>query len=102
MGKNSDIQSLIRLLVNVVVHKIVAEHTTRPESAHFLHSEFIEYRSQIEKFAKGHNWNNQDKEYAEKKAIDKIKEKLVVKYSDVTYSEHDIITLLKKMIEELM
>ena len=49
MGKNRDIASLIRVIANVVVHEIVAEHTNKPESAHSLNSEVIEYRSKAER-----------------------------------------------------
>ena len=102
MGKNSDLESLIRLIVNTVTHQIVVEHTNKPESRHFLNSEIVEYRSQTEKAAKKHNWNNSDKEHAEKKALEKIKEKLTVKYSDVDYSEGEIMRKLKNMIKEIM
>lgn len=102
MGKNSDLDSLIRLIVNTITHQIVVEHTHKPESKHFLNSEIIEYRSQTEKAAKKHTWNNSDKEYAEKNALEKIKEKLAVKYSDVDHSEEEIIRKLKKVIKEVM
>ncbi len=102
MGKNKDLDSLIRLVVNTIAHQIVIEHTNKPESKHFLNSEIIEYRSQTEKAAKKHNWNNSDKEYVEKKALKNIKEKLAVKYSDVDYSEQDIIRKLRNMIKEVM
>lgn len=102
MGKNSDLDSLIRLIVNTLAHQIIIEHTNKPESKHFLNSEIIEYRSQTEKAAKEHTWNNSDKEYAEKKALEKIKEKLAVKYANVDYSEEDIIRKLRNMIKEVM
>ncbi len=102
MGKNRDLDSLIRLIVNTIAHQIVVEHTNKPESKHFLNSEIIEYRNQTEKSARKYNWNDSDKEYAEKKALEKIKEKLAVKYSDVDYSEQDIIGKLRNMIKEIM
>lgn len=102
MGKNRDTESLIRLIVNTVIHQIVAEHTNKPESVHSLQSEIIEYRGQAEKAAKGHNWNNEDEEYIQKRAWEKIKEKLAIKYSDVNYSEHEIANKLKKIIDEMM
>ena len=102
MGKNRDLDSLIRLVVNTLAHQIVIESTNQPESKHFLNSEIIEYRSQTEKMAKKHHWNNNDKEYAEKKALEKIKEKLAVKYSDIGYLEEEIIRKLRKMIKEMM
>ena len=102
MGKNRDLESLIRLIVNTISHQIIAEHTNKPESVDFLNSEIIEYRIQTEKAMKKHNWNNEDKEYAEKKALEKIKEKLAIKYSDINYSEQEIIIKLKNVMKEIM
>lgn len=102
MGKNRAIESLVRLIVNTVVHEIVAKHTNKPESFHFLQTEIIEYRDQTEKAAKEYNWNNEDKEYINKTALKKIKERLAIKYSDVKYSEQEIKEKLKKMIEKIM
>ena len=39
MGKNRDIKSVVVLLVNTVVHEIVAMHTNKPESKQFLKKE---------------------------------------------------------------
>ena len=36
MGKNRDIEFLVRLLVNTVVHEIVIKHTHKSESKHFF------------------------------------------------------------------
>ncbi len=102
MGKNRDRDSLIRLIVNTIVHEIVVRHTNRPESENFLAAEIIEYRSQTEKVAKSHNWNDNDKKDIEDKALIKIKDKLSIKYSDVKYAEHEIITKLKKAINDLI
>ena len=65
MGKNRDLDILIRLIVNTIVHEIVVRHTNRPESEHFLESEIIEYRGQAKKAAKSHNWNDNDKRHIE-------------------------------------
>lgn len=101
MGKNRIRESLIREIANIIVHEIVVEHTNKPESVHFLESEIIEYRSQAEKTSKEHNWNVEDKEYIEEKALKIIKEKLAVKYSDVRYSEQEVIKKLKEMIKQV-
>jgi len=102
MGKNRTKESLIRGIVNMVVHEIIAKHTNRPESVHFLESEIIEYRSRTEKTLEKYNWNPEDKEYIEKKALKMIKEKLAVKYPDIRYSEQEAIGKLRKMIKEIM
>lgn len=102
MGKTGDRESLIRLIVNTVVHEIVLQHTHRPESSHFLHAEIIEYKSQAEKAAQAHHWNDDDKLLVEEKALEKIKEKLETKYTDVEYDEEESTACLKELIDELM
>ena len=83
------------------MHEIIIEHTNQPESAHFLEAEIIEYRSQAEKTAEKHNWNAEDREYAEEKALEIIKRKLNTKYPDVKYSEQEITGKLKNKIAEV-
>ena len=69
MGKNRIRESLIRKIVNIVVHEIVAKHTNRPEAAHFLKSEIVEYKSQAEKTAGEYNWNEEDKKHILEKTL---------------------------------
>jgi len=102
MGKNSDRESLIRLLANTLVHEILAKHTNRPESRHFLSSEIAEYRGQTEKAAENYNWNDEDRNFIKEKALQKVKEKLFNKYPDVNYSEEEVMLMLDKMIKEIM
>ncbi|MDP1695905.1 MAG: hypothetical protein Q8L29_03260 [archaeon] len=102
MGKNNSRDSLIRIIANVAVHEIVAKHTNKPESVSFLNSEIIEYRSKAEKASEEYNWNAEDKEYAKNKALKISKDKLNIKYSDVKYSEEEMIKKLKNLIEEVM
>ncbi len=102
MGKNRDLNILIRLIVNTVVHKIVVKHTNRPESKHFLKSEVIEYRNQTEDVAKSHNWNDDDRNEVRNIAFLKIKDKLKSKYSDVLFEDIEISENLNKIISELM
>ena len=102
MGKNRDIESLVRLIVNTIVHEIIVKHTNKPESKHFLGSEIAEYRSQTEKMAEQHNWNNQDKEHLREKSLKKIKEKLASKYPDVSFSAKEAEKLLDKEINNLL
>lgn len=96
MGKSKDIESLIRLMVNTIVHEIVIRHTNKPESRHFLGSEVVEYRGQTEKISEQHNWNDKDKERIRESVLEKIKEKLSSKYLDVSFSMHEA----KKLVEE--
>lgn len=101
MGKNRIRESLIREIVSIIVHEIVAKHTNRPESQHFLQSEIIEYRARVEKTSEKHNWNAEDKRYIEGKALTLIIEKLSVKYPDVTCSKEEAIHLLNTLIKEI-
>lgn len=102
MGKNRDRESLIKLIVNTVTHKIVKEHTNRPESVYFLNSEFIEYRTQSEETAKKFNWNSEDEIFIEEIALKKIIEKLSKKYPDVKYEEQEITKELKILMKEIL
>jgi len=73
MGKNRDRESLIRFIVITIVHEIVLANTNRQESEHFLNSEVIEYRSQTEKTAGEHIWNEYDKKYIEEESLKRLK-----------------------------
>jgi len=101
MGKNRDIESLVRLMANTVVHKIIIKHTNRPESRHFLGSEIAEYRGQTEKIAEQRNWNEEDKKQIKEKALKKIKEKMSFKYPDVSFSEKEAGALVEEEIGNL-
>lgn len=102
MGKNRDIESLIRFIVNTIAHEIVAKHTNRPESRHFLGAEIIEYRGRADKMALEYNWNVKEKEYIREKALIKIKEKLALKYPDVSYSVKEVENLIDEEIKNLL
>lgn len=102
MAKNRDRESLIKLIVNTIVHEIVAEHTNRPESRNFLNSEIIEYGNRALDFAKTHGWNNEDRTYIEEESMKRIKEKLSLKYSDVKYSEQEVVKKLIKFLKEIL
>ncbi len=102
MGKNRTRESLIREVANIVVHEIITKHTNKPESVHFLESETIEYRHRAQKTSKTYNWNADDKEYIEKKALKLTKEKLAVKYPDVKYLEQEAISMLNEIIKNII
>ncbi|MBI3623964.1 hypothetical protein HY212_07850 [Candidatus Pacearchaeota archaeon] len=102
MGKNRDTESLVRLMVNTIVHEIVVKHTNKPESKHFLSSEIAEYRNQTEKMAEQHNWNDKDKEQIREKILKRIKEKLSSKYPDVSFSAKEAEKLVNEEIKDLL
>ena len=102
MGKNKDRESLIRLIANTLVHEVFLKNTNRIGSKHFLASEIAEYRSQTGLIASNFNWNDGDIDYVTEKSLKKIKEKLSLKYSDIIYSETDLITRLNEFAREIM
>lgn len=102
MGKNSYRESLIRTIVNTIVHEILAKHTNRPESKHFLDSEIIEYEKKTKKISEHYNWNSDDKKYVWNKALEKSEDRLANKYPDVIYSKDELTEELRKIIEEIM
>ena len=102
MGKNRDRESLIRLIVNTIVHKIVLKNTNKPESKHFLSAEIIEYKGQTEKMAEQHHWNENDKGYIREKTLKKIKEKMENKYSDVDFIIKEVKRLVDIEMDEIL
>jgi len=102
MGKNSTRESLSREVANLIVHEIVRENTNKPESMHFLESEAIEYRNKAEKISETYNWNSDDKEYIQNKALKLIIEKLAYKYPDVEYKEQEAIDKISEIIKDIM
>ena len=57
MGKNSALKTLGKIIGNVVLHKMLAFYTNRPESMSHLLNEEIEYRASAIKSAREFNWN---------------------------------------------
>lgn len=102
MGKTRNRESLIRMIANTIVHRIVVRHTRRPESSHFLDAEIIEYHHQAQKAVREHHWNSEDKFVIEEKALRKIQEKLAGKYSDVEYTEQEVAQALKEFMQEVV
>jgi len=47
MGKNSAIKSISKCIGNVVLHKLLVEHTNKPESKNHLENEIIEYSANV-------------------------------------------------------
>ena len=101
MGKNSALNSLGRRIGNVVLHKLLVEHTNRPESKNHLFSEEIEYRNSAIKEAKEYNWNSRDVEFIKKIAIKFIEEKRTKKYSDVDFSTNQADKLIIEEMENI-
>lgn len=101
MGKNSVIKSLGRCIGNVVLHKLLAGHTNKPESRNYLRSEIMEYSSDAFEKAQEFNWNEKDKEEIKNKSIERIKS-LIKNYPDLPYNEEEAIRLIKETMNELL
>lgn len=98
MGKHSDREELIQLLVATVVHKLVARHTNRPESLPFLQSEAVEYFGQAREISSEHTWNYADKNYIKEKTLRQTLNKMESKYSDIFFSEHEAREILEEIV----
>lgn len=101
MGKNRVRESLIRKIVNTIVHRILIVYTNNPKSKSSINSEIIEYPGQARKTYEEYNWNKEDIKYIKEKSIKKIKEKLKIKYSDIKYNKKDIEKFLNEEVKEL-
>ena len=101
MGKNRAIESLSKLIGNTIVHKILVEKTSRPESTNYLESEEIEYRSQAIKKSKLYNWNERDIKLLKEEIAKKIENKFKDKYADIQVSEEEIRKLMDEEFEQL-
>jgi len=101
MGKNKDRESLIRVIVNVVVHEIVLRNTNRPESKNFVRSEIIEYSKKAKGDILKHNWNEKDREYIRENGLDGVKNRMKEKYYDIDFDESEIEEILNREMSEL-
>ena len=100
MGKKSAINSLSKIIANVVMHKILLKYTNKPESVNHLHYEIIEYRDTAISKADEFNWNRTDKQEIKLNALECFKRKMAVKYGDVRFPMKEAIKLLDEAVEE--
>lgn len=101
MGKNSALRTLGKRIGNVVLHKLLVEHTNRPESRRHLQSEEIEYRSAALRDAWEYHWNEEEKQILKKQALEFILEKRSTKYDDVAFSLREAEKLVDDEINGL-
>ena len=102
MGKNKAIEALSSLIANTIVHKILINKTSRPESINHLEFEEIEYRSQAIKKGNSYNWNYEDIQSLKKEIENKIENKFKNKYADIEVSKEKIKSLTDKEVEHLL
>ena len=89
MGKSSTISTLGKVIANVALHKLVAKHTNRVESANFLSAEINAYRDLAIKTVKDYHWNDDDKEEIRRKSLEHFNKK-ATRYSDLSFSSAEI------------
>ena len=101
MGKNSFIKTLGKGIGNVVLHKLLIEHTNKPESKSHLQYEELAYRDAVIKNAKEYNWNEEDNDAIKIQAIGFIKDKMSSKYNDVNFPLNEAEKLIEEEIKNL-
>ncbi len=100
MGKNSVIKSLGRCIGNVVLHKLLVEHTNKPESKNYLRNEIAEYGADAFEKAQKFNWNERDKEEIKNRSVERVKN-LIKNYPDLSYNEKESVGLIKETMDDL-
>ncbi|MEK6824387.1 MAG: hypothetical protein AABX12_01880 [Nanoarchaeota archaeon] len=101
MGKNSALKTLGKIIGNVVLHKMLARYTNKPESMSHLLYEESEYRASAIKSAKEFNWNEEDKQDIKRVAIEFFKNKSIKKYPDVAFQLEEAESLVSQELEEM-
>ena len=102
MGKKSAINSLSKIIANVIIHKILLKYTNKPESVSHLYYEVIEYRNTAISRADEFNWNRLDKEKIKSNALKHFKRKIAKRYGDVKFPIKEAIRILNQTIKEVL
>lgn len=97
MGKNDTIKSLAKVIGNIAMHKLLLEHTNKPESKNYLRHEIIEYSEDAFEKSLEFNWNNNDKIRIREKSLERIKN-LSRYYPDISFNDDEA----EKAVEEVM
>jgi len=100
MGKNRAIKSLGKEIGNIVVHKILVEHTNRPESLHHLKNEVESYRDNAIETSQEFNWNDSDKVKIKQEALNKFKKDMKRYYKDIKFPAEEVDKLIEETIKE--
>ncbi len=99
MGKNRIRKIIGGLIAGMTAHKILAEHTNRPESIHHLEIEINNYRENISDIIKKFNWGDIDKEIIKREA-ERILHNEFKKphFSDIKFPEEEKDIILDDII----
>jgi len=101
MGKNRIIKSMGKVIGNIVVHKILVNHTNRPESLHYLQSEVNTYRDNIFGIVQEYNWNESDKHKIKEESLREFKNR-IEKYQDIKYTQKEADDLIDEIINDVI
>ncbi len=101
MGKKSAIDSLSKVIANVIVHKVLLRYTNKPESVSHLNYEVTEYRDTAISKAEKFNWNKSDKEEIKSNAWRYFKSKMNTRYRDVMFPMKEAVRFLNQTMEEI-
>ena len=101
MGKNKVVRSLGKIIGNVAMHKILLNHTNKPESKNHLSHEVIEYSADAYEKTLLFNWNEKDKIEIKKIAMSRVRN-LSKNYPDVVFDEKEVIIFIEETIDEII
>ena len=101
MGKNRILGALGNRIGNVVVHKMLAKYTNRPESIEHLRKEEDEYRKGVVKESKKYHWNEKEKEELKYIAIKFFINRNVAKYKEILFPQKEVEDCIDEEIKKL-
>ncbi len=102
MGKTRIIKSLGRVIGNIVIHKILVEHTNKPESIPKLKNEVGTYRENALSIATEFNWNQAEKDRIATEVLKNFTRDMKEYYPDVSYPSSQINNLIDETIKEMI
>jgi len=94
-------KSLGKCIGNVALHKILLNHTKRPESKKHITDEITDYSADAFEKAQEYSWNCEEKEEIREKAVKRIKN-LMKHYPDLVYKEKEAIKFIEETMDEMM
>src|SRR3989344_2536952 len=102
MGKKSSIKSIVRIVANISIHKILIKYGNKPEPINHLTSEISTYRDTALLNAQEFNWNKEDKLEIEADSIKIFKKEISRRYPDVKFQMPDAERIIIQTIEEVI
>jgi hypothetical protein len=102
MGKNRTIQSLGKVIGNIVVHKIILEYGNKPESRSHISSEIIAYGDNALEIAGEFNWNDSDKIMIKQEILKEFHKKMQTKYSDIKFPAAVVDEIVGETLKEFL